>query len=265
MQLPSAVLTQANLRAPKGIVYGPPGIGKTTFGAGAHKALIVDCENGAAHVTCDRTPYLSNWPVIRQWLEALAKGGHGYKTVVVDSVDWLLRRLEEHVSGVKDTDHGMSQTMNRSHGGYGNGKQVLKNYVYQYLLPMLDSIVNSDMAVVLLAHATRHEVTSIDGATAEKSAPDIHPDLVGTMIEWSDFVAAARKDVNNVRELVLNETGQQLAKNRYGIESALPMNWDALMSAVYQSQPPVPQSPAGASAADTNNPETQTQGVTTNA
>ena len=265
MPLPSTVLTQANMRAPKGIVYGPPGVGKTTFGANTTRPLIVDCENGAAHVRCDRTPYLSGWPAIRQWLDALADGGHGYGTVVIDSVDWLLRRMEEHVSGVKDTDFGMTQTMNRSHGGYGNGKQVLKNYVYQYLLPTLDNIVNSGMAVVLLAHASRQEVTSIDGATAEKSAPDIHPDLVGTMIEWSDFVAAARKDVNNVREMVLNETGQQLAKNRYGIESALPMNWDALMSAVYQAQPPLPQSPAGDSAAADTNPNTQTQGVTTNA
>ncbi|NLF32448.1 MAG: ATP-binding protein [Planctomycetes bacterium] len=237
MTLPSEVLTRAHLRAPKGILYGPPGIGKTTFGAGADNPLIVDCENGAAHVTCDRTPYLSNWPAIRQWLDALAGGGHGYGTVVIDSVDWLLRRLEEFVSGVKDSDHGMSQTMNRSHGGYGNGKQVLKNYVYQYLLPTLDRIVNSGVAVVLLAHATRHEVTSIDGATAEKSAPDIHPDLVHVMIEWSDFVAAARKDANNVREMVLNETGQQLAKNRYGIDTALPMNWGALYAEIVRSQP----------------------------
>jgi hypothetical protein len=255
MTFPSEILTRAHIRAPKGIVYGPPGIGKTTFGAGADKPLIVDCENGAAHVTCDRTPYLSNWPAIRQWLDALAAGGHGYGTVVVDSVDWLLRRLEEFVSGVKDSDHGMSQTMNRSHGGYGNGKQVLKNYVYQYLLPTLDRIVNSGVAVVLLAHATRHEVTSIDGATAEKSAPDIHPDLVHTMIEWSDFVAAARKDANNVREMVLNETGQQLAKNRYGVETSLPMNWGSLYAEIVRSQP----------TASTPETQTQTEGVNANA
>ena len=231
MPLPATVLTQANMRAPKGIVYGPPGVGKTTFGANTTRPLIVDCENGAAHVSCDRTPYLSSWPAIRQWLDALADGGHGYGTVVIDSVDWLLRRMEEHVSGVKDTEFGMAQTMNRSHGGYGNGKQVLKNYVYQYLLPTLDKIVNSGVAVVLLAHATRHEVTSIDGVTVEKSAPDIHADLVNTMIEWSDFVGAARI-TGQTRELVLCETNQLLAKNRYGITAPLPLSWQALLSAI---------------------------------
>ena len=255
MPLPSSILTQAHLRAPKGIVYGPPGIGKTHFGAGTHHPISVDCENGAMHVACDRTPYLPTWPAIRVWLDALAEGGHGYGTVVIDSVDWLLRRMEEHVSGVKDSDHGMAQTMNRSHGGYGNGKQVLKNYVYQYLLPTLDKIVNSGVAVVLLAHATRHEVTSIDGVTVEKSAPDMHTDLVNTMIEWSDFVAAARMNVSNVREMVLNESNQQLAKNRYGITCPLPLSWQSLMGAMAAAQP----------APETTNPTHSTEGAASNA
>ena len=231
MPLPSTVLTQTNMRAPKGIVYGPPGVGKTTFGASTRKPIIVDCENGCAHVNCDRTPYLSDWPSIQQWLAALSAGGHDYGTVVVDSVDWLLRRAEEHVSGVDGTPVGMKQTLNRSHGGYGNGKQVLRNYVYQYLLPTLDRMVNSGIAVVLLAHATRRDITTIDGVTFEKSAPEIHPDLANTMIEWSDFVGAARIS-GQTRELVLCETNQLLAKNRYGISTPLLPSWQALLGAI---------------------------------
>jgi hypothetical protein len=219
------------MRAPKGIVYGPPGVGKTTFGAGADNALIVDSENGAAHVRCDRTPYLPTWQAIQQWLDALAAGDHGYGTIVFDSVDWLLRRAEEHVSGVDGTVVGMRQTLNRSHGGYGNGKQVLKNYVYQYLLPALDQLVNAGCAVILLAHATRREITTIDGVTVEKSGPEIHPDLVNTMIEWSDFVGAARI-IGDSRELVLYETNQLVAKNRYGIAGPLPLSWPALLDAM---------------------------------
>ncbi len=155
MPLPDTILTQSHLRAPKGIVYGPPGSGKTTYGASADRPLIVDCENGAAHVQCHRTPYLASWPEIEPWLDGLAAGGHEYQTVVIDSIDWMLRRIEEHVAGVDGTPTGMKQTLNRSHGGYGNGRQVLKNYVYQYLLPVLDRLVNAGVAVLLLAHAAR--------------------------------------------------------------------------------------------------------------
>jgi hypothetical protein len=231
MPLPSTVLNQTHMRAPKGIVYGPPGAGKTTFGANTSKPIIVDCENGAAHVKCDRTPYLCDWPAIQAWLDGLAAGGHEYGTVVIDSIDGLLRRVEEHVSGVDGTAAGMKQTLNRSHGGYGNGRQVLKNYVYQYLLPTLDRLVNAGIAVVLLAHATRREITTLDGLTIEKSSPEIHPDLANTMIEWSDFVGAAHVAANG-RELILCETNQLLAKNRYGIAGPLELSWPALMKAM---------------------------------
>jgi len=239
MPLPGSVLTHTHLRAPKGIVYGPPGAGKTSFGASAEQALIVDCENGAAHVRCDRTPYLATWPEIKPWLDSLATSGHDYQTVVIDSIDWLLRRIEEHVAGVDGSPTGMKQTLNRSHGGYGNGRQVLKNYVYQYLLPIFDRIVNSGVAVLLLAHSVRRSLTTLDGIEMEKSAPEIHPDLVGTMIEWSDFVGAIRL-AGDQRELILQETPQLVAKNRYGISESLPLSWQALVAAIGN---PNPQSP----------------------
>jgi hypothetical protein len=50
-------------------------------------------------------------------------------------------------------------------------------------------------------------------------AAAIHPDLVTTMIEWSDFVAATRKGANSVREMIVNETGNHLAKNCYGMST----------------------------------------------
>ncbi len=234
MPLPGTIITDTYARAPKGIVYGPPGAGKTTFGASADRPLIIDCENGAAHVKCHRTPYLAGWQEIEPWLDGLAAGGHDYQTLVIDSIDWLLRRVEEHVAGVDGSPAGMKQTLNRSHGGYGNGRQVLKNYVYQYLLPTLDRVVNAGVAVVLLAHATRREVTTIDGITLEKSAPEIHPELANTLIEWSDFVAAIRPD-GAERRLVFHETGQLVAKNRYGISDTLPLSWQAFVRAIATS------------------------------
>lgn len=244
MSIFEMILNQTHMRAPKGIVYGPPGVGKTTFGAGTHKPILIDCENGAAHVECIRTPYLPDWDSMQPWLEALAKTEHGYETVVIDSIDWLLRRIEEKVAGVNGDIHNMDKTLNRSHGGYGNGKQVLRNYVYQYLLPTLDAIVNRGIAVVLLAHASRQVLTTIDGAAMEKSVPEIHPDLMNTMVEWSDFVGAARMGPSG-RELELKETNQLLAKNRYGIEDKLPLDWNAFMEAMQKMNPKLQENSNG--------------------
>ncbi len=229
MNLLESVIRKPAPSAPKGIVYGPPGVGKTTFGASAEGALIIDCENGAGAVQCQRTPYLSAWSEIDAWLTTLETEDHPYKVVAIDSLDWLLRRIEEQVSGAIGK---VEATLNRSHGGYGNGKQVMKNYVYQQLLPRLDRIVNRGIAVLLLAHAKRTEITDVDGITTEKTTAEIPDGYLNVFVEWSDFVCLARYDGEGGRVLITEETPRALAKNRYGLPSVIPLTWQAFASAV---------------------------------
>lgn len=223
------VIENPSPSAPKGIICGPPGVGKTTFGATAEDSLIIDCEHGAGAIPCRRTPYLETWPEIENWLRAVERDEHPYKTLVIDSIDWLLRRLEEHVSG---STSKISQTLNRSHGGYGAGKQVMKNYVYQQLLPTLDRIVGRGIAVVLLAHAKRSEITDVDGVTREKTTADLPDEYRNIFVEWSDFVCLARQDLDGNRVLMTCETPSALAKNRYGMPPVIPFDWRSFIAAV---------------------------------
>ena len=216
--------------APKGILYGAPGIGKTTFASKAEHHIIIDCENGAGAVACTRTPYLQNWSEIETWLKMVESDKHEIKVVAIDSLDWLLRRIEEHVSGcAKDK---LDQTLNKSHGGYGNGKQVLKNHIYRVLLPYLDRIVNRGIAVIMLAHAKRTDITDIDGVTVEKTTADISDDFLSTFVEWSDFVCLARIDIDGKRTITTSETNRALAKNRYGMPASIPFSWEAFTGAI---------------------------------
>ena len=236
MVLPCPIITTPSTRAPKGIVHGPPGCGKTTFGAGAN-GVIVDCENGIPQgAAWARTPYLPTWPAIRSWLDALTVAPDRPGVLVIDTIDWLLRRLEEHVAGVDGDESNMTATLNRSHGGYGNGKQVLRNHVYQWLLPTLDRFVLNGTAVLLLAHSTRRVVTNADGLEVERTYPDIHADLCNTMIEWSDFVGAAVVTPQQ-RIMVLTESPQIVAKNRYGINDPVNLKWSDFMAAAFPAAP----------------------------
>ena len=229
MSLFTQIIRQPRPAAPKGIIYGPPGIGKTTFGASAPHALLVDCENGAGAVACARTPFLTTWSEISQWLAALERDEHAYQTVAIDSLDWLLRRLEEHVSGSATR---LDQTLHRSHGGYGNGKLVMRNHVYQLLLPQLDRLVQRGIAVLLLAHAHRAELTDVDGVTTEKTTAELPDGYLNVFVEWSDFVCLARLDADGQRVLVTRETPRALAKNRYHLPETIPFTWDAFVAAV---------------------------------
>ena len=229
MSILDGILSSTTPSAPKGIVYGPPGIGKSTFGAKAPGSFIIDCENGVGAIQCRSSGYLATWPEIEKWILAVERDRHDYGVLVVDSVDWLMRRMEEHVTGIKG---GIDQTLNKSHGGYGNGKQVLKNYVYQKLLPTLDHIVGRGIAVVLLAHEKRTDITNSDGVTIEKTTADLSPDYLNTFIEWSDFMCHARYGANGERVLVTAETPQALAKNRYNLPPVLPFDWPSFVSAI---------------------------------
>ncbi len=229
MSLFDSIISNPSPSAPKGIIYGPPGVGKTSFGASAPDSIIIDCENGAGAIKCMRTPYLSEWTAILQWLTHLEQQTHNFNVVVIDSVDWLLRRIEEHVTGCAGK---IDATINRAHGGYGNGKLVLKNYVYQVLLPLLDRIVNRGMAVILLAHSKRSEITDIDGITIEKTAPELPDEFMNVMIEWSDFVCLARKGANTERVLLTQETPRAMAKNRYSMPEMIGFDWNSFTAAI---------------------------------
>ena len=233
MSLLKTAITKATPKAPKGIICGPPGCGKTTFGASAPKSIIIDCENGANAINANRTPYLATWPEMHAWLTELLNGKHDYKTIVIDTLDWLMRRLEEHVAGSADNP---AQTLNKSHGGYGNGKQALKNYVYLQLLPMLDKLVCNGTAVILLAHVSRSELTDVDGITMEKTIPALNKDYLETFTEWSDFVATVRYGNDNNRELVTTETPGILAKNRYTLPAIMPFTWEAFSGSIKDYQ-----------------------------
>jgi hypothetical protein len=230
MTLLSTIITDPAPAAPKGIIYSPAGTGKTTFGASADGSIIVDCENGSGAIRCQRTPYLDKWPDIHNWLIALEREEHPYQTVVIDSIDWLLRRIEEHVSGCAGGK--TESTLNRSHGGYGNGRQVFRNYVYQILLPLFDRIVNRGIAVILLAHAKREEITDVDGIVIEKTVPELPEGYLGTMVEWSDFVCLAKKLDEDNRILVTTETPRALAKNRYSMPPEIVFSWESFTSAI---------------------------------
>ena len=105
-------------RPPLGIVYGSHGVGKSTFAASIPDVLILDCENGLGRLEGARTPYLSTWGEIEEWITALIVEPHQYRVVAIDTLDWMLRRVEEEVSG---SNNKITATLNAAHGGFGKG------------------------------------------------------------------------------------------------------------------------------------------------
>lgn len=91
-------------------IYGEPGSGKTWLAASAVEVeelspvLFLDTENSAAAVADKykdnpniKVAQLKDWNTTRQVLSRVMRGDHGYKTVVLDTVNGIQSQLQLHM------------------------------------------------------------------------------------------------------------------------------------------------------------------------
>ena len=240
MTLIDSLITTTTPSPPKMIVYGQPGVGKTTFAASAG-AILIDCENGAGAVRgLKRTPYLQSWPQMRQWLVEFATSPpDGISALAVDTIDWMVQRIVEHVIlDLDDKSAGdITNTLGTAHGGYFKAREIVQNIVYRDLLPMLNAIAGNGVAIILLAHAANTKMTAPEGFDLRLAAPDLPHWIAPPFIEWADAVLYASRDGDR-RTLLTQATNVILAKNRYSLPAELALSWSALMQALIASPTP---------------------------
>ena len=83
----------------KVVVYGPPGAGKTTFGATFPDALILSAESGLLSVRDQDIDVweVGTWEDIEEAFRYLKTGNHSYKSVILDSLTESQKKLNEHI------------------------------------------------------------------------------------------------------------------------------------------------------------------------
>ncbi len=210
------ILTEATPTAPKFMVYSLPGVGKTTLASKLRHSIILDIEGGANKIKTARTPQITK---LEEFYNDLVELWHAekreYDYIVIDTADWLVRLIINDVAGI-DKNH-LTETLNRSNGGYGNGKQVLDNHVRVKLLPMLIALNKKGYGICLLAHADKKTMMDSDGTTIEQIAPKIDPTTLNAFMEWCDAIYFLKKDLAGDRVLQLESDSIAVAKNRSGL------------------------------------------------
>lgn len=223
--MPFTIIKEPQLHKMKTMIYGNAGSGKSTLASQMDRPLFIDIEGGLTTMSVARTPTVKRYIQAIQVINMIHKEAEEYKkeygTIVIDSIDWLVRRAEEHAAGIatldeKGVEHrDMSATIGKANGGYGNGNKQLENHLRSELMPALQLLVDDGFAICLIAHADRKDLMDQDGYNATKVTPAIGERFMEAFVQWCDNVFYLKND-GGERKLLLEGTSNILAKNRLG-------------------------------------------------
>ena len=241
-----AITTSPKPQPPRILLYGVPGIGKTTIGSRFPKPLLIPVEEGADNLSVARTPTPTGWRDFLAMLEDIAESDYGYSTLVIDSVSALQELLFTHVC----ESHGVA-SIELAAGGYGKGYIEAADH-WRCMLQVLDRIRTAkSMIIVGIGHMATIAHQDPRLPAYDRMQPRLHVSgkgagMLPTTVEWADIVACCAYEVytteqgsktprgvgDGQRIMYLQERPAYLAKNRYGLPESIPMDASVLLSSI---------------------------------
>lgn len=233
-------ITKGIIGGPKKVlIYGPEGIGKTTFASKFPDPVFIDTEGSTKEMDVARLPAPSSWTRIKEEVRYVIAHPNVCRTLVVDTADWAEKMaiqsvLDEHQkNGIEDF-------------GYGNGYR----YVYEKfgeLLNLLNDVIDSGIHVVLTAHATLRKFEQPDEMGAYdrytmKLIDSPKTSIAAAVKEWADMVLFANYKTIVVTDSKTKKTRAQGgsrvmytthhscwdAKNRFSLPDELPFAYEEI-------------------------------------
>lgn len=128
----------------KVVVYGPEGIGKTTFAADFPDPLFIDTEGSTNVYDVARLPAPTSWVMMLDEIREVIKNPTCCKTLVIDTIDWAEQLCVSHICA-KNGKNGIEEF------GYGNGYIFVKEEFGRFL-NLLSDVIEVGINVVLTAH-----------------------------------------------------------------------------------------------------------------
>ena len=132
-------------KAKKVVIYGPEGIGKSTFAARFPGAVCIDTEGSTNDMDVARLPRPTSWNMLFDEIEYIKTHTDECRTLVIDTIDWAELLCVEHICAVHNKK-GIEDF------GYGNGYVYTKEEFGRFLNKLSD-LIEVGINVVLTAHA----------------------------------------------------------------------------------------------------------------
>lgn len=249
--------------ARKVCVYGPEGIGKSTFASHFPDPVFIDTEGSTKDMDVARMEAPSSWQMLMEQVKYVKAHPETCRTLVIDTADWAEMLCTEAVCA-------RSQKSGIEDFGYGKGYVYLTEE-FGRLLNLLQELVDIGIHVVINAHAKMRKFEQPDEMGAyDRWELKLQKQTAPLLKEWADMVLFA-----NYKTIVVNVDGQGAqkgknkaqggkrvmytshhpcwdAKNRYELPEELPFDYREIASIIEpaagqetpaQTPPPVAENP----------------------
>ena len=231
----SSITRGRTLDAPRIILYGMEGIGKSTFAANFPSPIFIQTEDGLGMIDCAKFPLAKTFDEVFQELVALETEPNEFKTIVIDSLDWLERLIWDKVA--QD-----SKVNNIEQIGFGKGYTMALTF-WRIVLDHLETLHKQGKIILLLAHAVAEDYSDPEVSSLKRFTPRLHKTARSLVAEYVDVIllatrafGAAKGDQNNPRIVRTEASPYQVAKSRFSIPAELPLDADAVLYSIKQAQ-----------------------------
>lgn len=240
-------------RAQRVIIYGPEGIGKSSFAAQFPEPLFIDTEGSTDNMPVRRLKKPTSYTMLKNELASIKANPTCCKTLIIDTIDWAESLIVDDVCAT----HGKKGIEDF---GYGNGYTYAREEMGRFL-NLLQDLIEIGINIVLTAHAQIRKFEQPDemGAydryelklgkkTSSQTAPLVK--------EWADMVLFAnyktvvmttdtkkKKATGGQRVIYTQHHPAWDAKNRHGLPEEIPLDFGAIAHIFNVSPVAQPQAP----------------------
>lgn len=216
------------------LLYGTHGIGKSTFGSCAESPVFVPTEDGLQDLECTAFPLAKCYSDVMQACYELATEEHEFKTLVLDSVDWLERLIWRQVC----EEGGKAEI---GEFGFSKGYERAVAKWDEWLSVLEKCNTERGMMVVLIGHAKIEKFNNPETDPYDRYSPRLHKAASAIIQEWCDEVLFANYKVytkeadsgfnktatrgigSGDRVIKTTERPSHMAKNRLGMPDEIPL------------------------------------------
>ncbi|CAB4132213.1 phage_P_loop, phage nucleotide-binding protein [uncultured Caudovirales phage] len=223
---------------PRVCIYGNHGIGKSTLASQFPAPIFINTEDGLDSLDVTSFPRAQVIDDVVENIKALLKEEHEFKTLVIDSVDWLVEPL---------ISTNVEENNTKADLAYGKAQMMVAEE-FREILQGLDALRRKKgMNIVLLAHAAVTRFESPLTEPYDRYQPKLPNRANALLQEWCDVIAyagfrvivkkadvgfnnqVARGVTTGERLLHVTENPAYVAKNRYGCPDTFEMTYEEVI------------------------------------